>query len=256
MAVNYVEFEGTYRRLIDLKTWDSHTVVGWLEDDYHHFGMTLVHDGLKITEVRVAEPRYPWTACPGAEKPLQALVGSALFGRCSDIGKLIDMRIQCTHLFDLAGLLIAHAYHQRDHLRYHAAVCRLDSVEPGAPANLLRATLHRDDAQVMAWNLDNNTIVQPESAAGRSIDRGFREWIETMAEADAEHAFVLRRAAFVSSGRKIVLTEPHVADDMGLPAVCHTYQPENRKNSIRILESIRRFNKDPAGMLSLVETQP
>ncbi|MDY0012578.1 MAG: DUF2889 domain-containing protein [Rhodocyclaceae bacterium] len=258
MTIHFTDFEGTYRRLIDLKAWDPRTVVGWLEDDYHHFGITLVHDGARITDLRVAEPRYPWTACPGAAEPLKSLIGKPLFGRCADVGQYIDMRLQCTHLFDLAGLLAAHAYHQRDHHRYHAVVSRVDTVEPAAPKGWVRGSLSRDGATSLAWDveLDSGAILQPAEAAGKSIDRGFREWIEGMDEARAEQAFVLRRAIFVSRGRKITLTEPHVANDMGMPPVCHNHQPGQRMASVRILESIRRFNAGPAGMLALVDTKP
>lgn len=258
MTIHFTDFEGTFRRLIDLNTWDANTVVGWLEDDYHHFGITLVHDGIHITDVRVAEPRHPWTACPGAAAPLAELVGKPLFSRCSEVGHHIDMRRQCTHLFDLAGLLVAHAYHRRNHHRYHAVVSRGDATDPHAPKGWVRGRLSRDEQPVLEWDvdLDNGAILQPASAVGKSIDRGFREWIETMDETRAEHAFVLRRGIFVSRGRKITLTEPHVANDMGMAAVCHNHQPEQRMTSVRILESIRRFNNDPKGMLALVNSKP
>ncbi|MDY0012577.1 MAG: DUF2889 domain-containing protein [Rhodocyclaceae bacterium] len=250
------DFTGVYRRLIDLKAWDDSTVVGWLEDDFHHFGMTLVHDGVRITDLRVAEPRHPWSACPGAMKPIQDLKGVPLFGRCSEVGQHVDMRQQCTHLFDLAGLLIAHAFHRRDHHRYHAQVYRLDSVQPQAPRNWLRATLHRDDIQEMEWDVDGRTIQAPPAAAGRSIDHGFREWTETMDEGQAEYAWVMRRAVFVSLGSMIVMDKPYIADDMPMGTVCHNYQPEQRKSSVYLLNSIRRFDAGPEGMLSHVHTKP
>lgn len=250
------DFAGVYRRLVDLKTWDETTVVGWLEDDFHHFGMTLVHDGARVTDLRVAEPRHPWSACPGATKPLQDLKGAPLFGRCSQIGEHVDMRLQCTHLFDLASLLIAHAFHRRDHHRYHAQVYRLDTVKPQAPHNWLRATLHRDELQILEWDVDGRIIQAPATAAGRSIDHGFREWTEAMDEAQAEHAWVMRRAVFVSLGSMIVMDQPYIADDMPMGAVCHNYQPEQRMSSVYQLHSIRRFDAGPEGMLSQVNTKP
>jgi hypothetical protein len=256
MALKFVEFVGTYRRQIDLKAWDERTVVGWLEDDFHHFGVTMSHDGKVVTDVRVAEPRHPWTACPGAAEPLRALIGTPLFGRCSDIGQFIDMRRQCTHLFDLAGLAIAHACHRREHRRYHATVCRLDALEPGAPADWLHAPLYCDGTEILAWDLHQGEIMRPAIAAGRTIDKGFREWIETLDEAEAEHAFVMRRAVFVAQGRAVEETERHTADEMGMQAVCHTYQPENRMHAVRIIESIHHFDDEPASMLSRVHTKP
>lgn len=256
MSIQHIPFEGTYRRQIDLKTWDPHTAVGWLEDDFHHFGITLNHDGSRITDVRVAEPRHPWSACPGAAQPLLELKGKPLFGRCSDIGEIVDMRQQCTHLFDLAGLLIAHIHHRRDHRRYEAAICRLDSLVPDAPADWRRASLACDGVHVLEWDVRGDDIMRPESAAGHTIARGFREWTETMNELEAEYASVMRRAVFVCQGRTVALDDATSAQNMPLPAVCHNYQPEQRKSSVYILNSVRKFNRSTEGMLALVDTRP
>lgn len=120
-----IPFEGIFRRQIDLRSWDARTVVAWLEDECHHFGLTLTHDGERVTAVRVATPRDPWTSCAAVGEPLQALVGQPLVARCTDLGALVDMRRQCTHVFDLAGLALALAYARRQHRRYHGTVCPL-----------------------------------------------------------------------------------------------------------------------------------
>lgn len=36
---------GRLRRLFDLRQADERTVVGWIEGDFHHFGITLTHEG-------------------------------------------------------------------------------------------------------------------------------------------------------------------------------------------------------------------
>ena len=89
-----VPFDGTYRRQIDLDAPDASTVVGWLEDESHHFGLTLVHDGTHICELRMAAPRYPWTTCAEAGRPLLALIGKPLVARASQLGTLADVRLQ------------------------------------------------------------------------------------------------------------------------------------------------------------------
>lgn len=254
MTKQSIEFQGTFRRLIDLRAWDRNTVVGWLEDDHHHFGMTLVHDGALIQDVRIASTRHPWTTCQSAGEPMQNLIGQPLFSRCSDIGTFIDMRRQCTHLFDLAGLLASHAFHRRDHRRYEGEVRRLDSIESGVDATWLRASLGRDGQQVMQWDVCQNRIMRPEGSAGHTIDHGFREWIETLDEAIAEDAFVLRRAVFVAQARTMNLTRLRLPEEV--PAVCHTYQPESREAAVRIHNSIRRFDHGDEGMLALVNTKP
>ena len=251
-----VPFEGTYLRQIDLNTWDEHTVVGWLEDEYHHFGITLTHDGARVTDVRVAAPRHPWSTCADAGVPLRALIGQPLVSRCSDIGSLIDMRRQCTHVFDLAGLALAHARGRRAHRRYHGTVRPLADVVPGASQDRLRATLYRDGMEVLWWDLHEDLITAPAPYAGRSINRGFREWLETREEAEAEDASVLRRVAFVAKGRKISIEHMRVADDLGQPPLCHSFQPEYRKIAFRITDNRRRFDASEAQMLALVETKP
>src|SRR5690554_7663795 len=100
---------GCFRRFINLQN-KSGEVTGHLEDDFHNFVIYLRHDCKRVISISAEVIRYPWSTCPGAVQPLQALVAKPLVSRASDIGKLIDMRTQCTHLFDLAGLMMAHAY--------------------------------------------------------------------------------------------------------------------------------------------------
>lgn len=251
-----IPFEGVYRRQIDLTRHDERTVVGWLEDESHHFGITLVHDGHHIREVHAAAPRYPWTTCPGAAEPLQALVGKPLMGRCAALGSLIDMRLQCTHVFDLASLAIAHAYAGREHRHYHGAVEPLRATEPAAPAGRLRATLQCDGRQVLCWDLDGDSIVAPPPYAGHTIYHGFRQWTDTLGTEEAEHALVLRRVVFVSNGRRIRIEHLGSAAELGQGPVCHSFQPAQREQAIPMPDSRRRFDTTPEAMLALVHKRP
>lgn len=253
MAKTNVPFEGCYRRLIDIRRQDAGTVVVWMEDDYHHFGITLLHDGAAVTAIRTAAARFPWTTCPSAGEPLRGLIGQPLVARASDIGQMINMRLQCTHLFDLAGMALAHAHHGRDRRRYHATVEKTgpDSVD------VRQAVLRQDGAVVMTWDLDGaNDIVGPDPYGGRSTDRGFREWTETMPVDEAEWAFVLRRAVFVANGRTFAFSGVNRASEMGVPAVCHTYQPGTREHALRDGNHVVRHDSGPDGMLALVNTTP
>lgn len=251
-----VPFTGTYRRQIDLEAPDAHTVVGWLEDESHHFGITLVHDGASIREVRMAARRYPWSTCAEAGPPLQALLGKPLVARASQVGTLVDMRLQCTHLFDLASLVVAHAHAGRRHRRYHGMVEALAAVRPGAPDGWLRATLQCDDAVVLQWELDDERIMAPAAHAGRTIYRGFREWTESLDAEEAEHALVLRRVAFVSNGRRITIEHLGSAAELGQAAVCHSFQPAQRERATPIANSRRRYDTTPAQMLAQVQRRP
>lgn len=243
---------GRLRRLIDLDPRAPDRVVAWVEDDFHHFGLTIHHDGQRITDVSGVAERAPWTTCLTAPLKLRGLIGQGLVRRASDIGRLIDMRFQCTHLFDLAGLAVAHAAHGRPHRRYEAVVP--DAEGPERAMNGI--TLQRDGVTVLEWSVASRTIVAPERHAGHSLDSGFRAWTETMDEAEADHAFILRRAIMVSSGRSIDLDTLDHADQTGMGAVCHTFQPENRLQGLRIVGATRNYEADNAGMLRVVGSTP
>jgi len=166
------------------------------------------------------------------------------------------MRLQCTHMYDLAGLLLAHAHHRRDHRRYNSTVVKLDSIESSAPVGWLHAELKQDGEQVLWGDIAEDIIWRPQSCEGRLVERGFREWIESMEEEDAEHAFVLRRAYFVGRSRTVDLSGVRSADEMDFPAVCHAYKPQRRKAAHPMPGSIVRFDETCQPMLSRVHTQP
>lgn len=248
-------FEGCYRRVIDLKAWDEHTVVGWLEDDLHHFGLTLIHDGRVVTDVHGAARRYPWTTCPGAVSALADLIGKPLVARCTDVGRQIEMRQQCTHLFDLVGLLSAHAFHRRDHRRYHATVEVLGEHKARSPWR--RAILRRDGVPVMSWDLEGNQIRVPAEFGGQSMDRGFRPWTESLDEEPAEQATVLRRAVFVSGARFKESRIEAIPGPSEVPVVCHSYRLDIREGARRdAAAASRRFDQGDGEMVALVNSKP
>ncbi|HJV26632.1 MAG TPA: hypothetical protein VJ673_13165 [Aromatoleum sp.] len=251
-----VPFTGTYRRQIDLAALDASTVVGWLEDESHHFGLTLVHDGAHIRELRIAAARYPWSTCAEADRPLQALVGKPLVARASQLGTLADVRLQCTHLFDLASLMVAHAHAGRGHRRYHGTVEPLAALHPDVPEGWLRAALRRDGVVVLQWDLHDDRIMAPAGHAGRTIYHGFRDWTETLDAEEAEQALVLRRVAFVSNGRRIAIEHLGSAAELGQAPVCHSFQPAQREHAIPIPNSRRRYDTTPEEMLGQVKRKP
>lgn len=260
MGNEYPRRGGCLRRVIDLQRWDARTVVGWLEDDFHHFGMTLLHDGHMVSDVRVATPRTPWATCLDVGTPLKKLVGQPLVSRSSDIGTLMDMRQQCTHVYDLAGLLLAHAYHGREHCRYEAIVADreisnfegLHRLEMGRG----QATLLCDEQQVMSWVIEGDNIIEPNSGEGQSLNLGFREWTEAMPEQPAEYANILRRAILVAYGRIVNFEHFENAAAMHQPPLCHTFQPERSQSAHRHLGCIRNYEKSSEGMLSKLKEKP
>lgn len=249
-------FEGIYRRQIDLEAPDTGTVVGWLEDESHHFGLTLVHDGKYIRELRTAAQRYPWTTCTEAGRPLQSLLGKPLVARAAQLGALVDVHQQCTHLFDLASLMAAHAHAGRSHRRYHGTVEALAAVRPGTPDGWRRATLQCNGSAVLQWDLHEDHIIAPKPYAGRTIYHGFREWTESLDPEEAEHALVLRRVAFVSNGRRIAIEHLGSAAELEQTAVCHSFQPAQQARALPMLDSRRRYDAAPEKMLAQLPRKP
>lgn len=251
---------GCARRVIDLRRPDSRTVIGWMEDDFHHFGVTIKHEQGKVQNIHMAAPRHPWTTCPGAATPLQDLIGKPLIARASDVGQLLDMRQQCTHVFDLTGLALAHAYHQRPRVRYQVITADR-TLEPTTDylnplLGKTRSVLLKNDEMVMYFDIDNDRIIGPPEIANTGLNKGFRQWTETLDIESAEYAFILRRAILVAGGRLVDHDQFEDAAAMNLPALCHTYQPGTRDLAKRCLNSTRNYEQSPERMLLNVEEIP
>lgn len=249
-------------RAIDLRLVDARRAVGWLEDDFHHFGVTLEHDGLRITDVHMAAPRAPWSTCAGAAEPLRTLIGKPLIQRASDIGALLEMRLQCTHVFDLAGMLLAHIAHagtRAPRRRYHAVVTDRERHRPDlvlASFGPGEAYLYQDGEQVMYWLVDGEMIVGPAPYAGHSQNQGFRAWTEAMPEQEAEYATILRRAILVAGGRSLRHDDYPTAGAMATHALCHSFQPEQRDRALRNYGATRDHANRPQDLLRNADDVP
>jgi hypothetical protein len=250
---------GRLRRLIDLSNADEGRAVGWVEDDFHHFGVTVEHDGAVVTAVRVDPVRYPWATCAQVGAPLQELVGKPLVARASDIGTLIEMRAQCTHVFDLTGLVLAQIRRAEPQRRYEVLVDDLEILrwEDGRPTfGATHARLKLDGACVMQWQIDRNRIVGPPQFAGQALDTGFRAWTEAMDLPAAEYATILRRAILVAGGRAIDHDLVPSAGAMNQPALCYSFQPQRREQALRMVGSTRNYEASAQGMLGSLERLP
>jgi len=84
-----------YRRRIRLVRLDPTTVWGGLEDDFHHFEVTLTHDNAVVTGVTMEARRWPWATCPAAGENLDKLVGMPLSDRCTAVAATGDSRSRC-----------------------------------------------------------------------------------------------------------------------------------------------------------------
>jgi hypothetical protein len=209
----------------------------WLEDDFHHFGVTIEHEGSHVRAVRVATIRYPWSTCAEAGNPLARLVGQPLITRASDLSVAVPMEFQCTHVFELAALAMTHAAKDRPERRYDAHV----APENGGACELgskMIASLTQDDVMVLQWTVQDAVLIDPSFGAGLSLTKGFRQWINGMDDDQAEKAWILRRAAWLAFGDRSFRTK-NVAAETGMGSVCHTFQPAQRLRALSMKNTRR-----------------
>src|SRR3954463_11699696 len=129
-----------YRRRIVITTVEPGVVVSDLEDDFHHFVITLRHDRAHVESAR-ADASWPWSTCPAAAEPLRKLAGMPLAERFTAAGAWTDPKQNCTHQFDAACYAITHAACSRTERVYDIEVPRRD---PGTGASRCRLWVDGD----------------------------------------------------------------------------------------------------------------
>ncbi|MEZ5166749.1 MAG: hypothetical protein R2695_09725 [Acidimicrobiales bacterium] len=228
---------GTYRRAIRVRL-DDDRACGELEDDFHHFRVEIRHDGRTVTEVDGSGIRSPWTMCLTAGEPLAAMTGTALRTGPLALSHL-DARRNCTHMFDLAGLVVTHAARSvNGDRRYDMAVT--DSAADGERT----AHLWRDGEPVLDWRLRDRTVLGPAQWTEAPLWNGFIPWAaEHLDDETAEAAVALRRACDISHGRMKDLDELDTAEPLldVMAGICHSFQPEHAPLAIRHKGSGRDF---------------
>ena len=226
---------------------------GELEDDFHRFGVTVRHDGATVQAVAGDSRRYPWTTCPSAIEPLQALTGARVTTALSALGEHAEARQNCTHLFDLSGLAIAHA------ARNDADARTYDVAIPDRDGNRTTPELWRDGKPVLRWDLAGRTIRGPEPFVDVSLRGGFLAWAEETFDADlAEAATILRRACDISLGRFMDLDVFETAEMLGdqVRGTCHSFQPEMMVHAVRVKGQTRDFTDDAGALLRQGRQEP
>lgn len=188
-----------------------------------------------MTQIAARAFRFPWMICPNATGELQSLKGERLFPSMTQLGRLRDARTHCTHLFDLAGLMIALATRGIGERRYLACLAyRVDG--------RTQATLLRDRETILRWDVEGSTVTGEPPFIARGIGTGFASFVEGLLPDEAEAALILRRAVFVSSGRGTPLDEVTVAPAQGGRFV---QRPERAHLATRNLGLRRNFTDDP-----------
>jgi hypothetical protein len=241
--------DGPYRRRIRLVATAPDTVEGALEDDFHHFEVTLEHAGGRVTRVAVRSRRWPWATCPDAAANLQPIEGMELSPRCTAIARVAEPRMNCTHQFDLAGLCVALAARGIDRRQYDAEL-------PPTVDGVTNPRLWRDSEPVLEWTLTSaegrrQLVASPpyDEAPWRG---GFFRWADEHLDVDdAEAAIVLRRACEIGMGRGMDLEAYDSADELGpiMGPVCYTMQPSVIPVAFRNRGSIRDFARHPDALL-------
>jgi len=233
-----------YRRRIVVSRRDKRSVVCNLEDDFHHFEVTLSHDQNRVIAVHNKSHRWPWATCPGAADHLRLLVGAPLSTRFTDAARFASAQANCTHQFDAAAHAITAAAHGREYRQYDAEIASLlHRAEPG------RNRLWVDGRLTLDW------VMQPATPPDLTGDLrgapwkgGFMRWVDERLEPEAaEDAIVLRRACDIGMGRGMPLDAIPVAADLltTMGGVCHSMQPHIAPNGIRNVGSIRDFAAHP-----------
>lgn len=236
---------GIYRRRIEIRSGEG-VVRGELEDDFHRFGVVIRHDGRTVVEARGTAARFPWTTCPEAVSLLRELAGLPLTRSLRAVARARDPRRHCTHLFDLASLLVARAAAGGGDRIYDIEV-------PDAREGRSRARLWRDGAPLFAFEIRGLAIEGPEPFRGRRLAGGFAEWAEEALEPDlAEAAQVLRRAVLIAGGRRFDMERMESAVPFAslTRGACYSFQPERIARALRNRGSVRDFSLRPAALLA------
>jgi Protein of unknown function (DUF2889) len=235
-----------YRRRILVRTAAPGEVVSDLEDDFHHFRVTLRHDGSVVESVEAESIRWPWSTCPAAAVPLRALAGAPLSTRWTHAARWTNPAFNCTHQFDAAAHAITHAARGGDVRQYDVEVAALLARGDQHACNRLWV----DGRLMLQWTMRpaREPIDLPAELAGAPWRGGFLRWADEHLEPEAaEQACVLRRASDIGMGRGMPLDD--IPDASQLPAsmrgVCHSLQPEVAPVAFRNVGSIRDFAATP-----------
>lgn len=239
---------GIYRRSIRIVT-SGQGARADLEDDLHRCTVTICHDGTRVTAVEGLPIRLPWSLCPQAVKLLDRLIGMPLSPHPLAVFRHTDGSQQCTHLFDLAGLAIAHAARGTPRRRYDVEALYLTEQGPRS------LSLRRDGVEVLQWTIDDATLLAPEPFAGRDLKR-LPGWAERAFpdSDDYEAIIILRRAVLISKAR---LRDwdlfPTAADTQRGTGACYVFQPGVQERATRMIGTTREFTQVPEQLLSDLE---
>ena len=228
---------GIFRRRICLDGQPG-KVIAELEDCCHGFRCTVYHDGSKVTDIQAEAIRIPLTTCSGAIDPIKALIGLPLTSSMMAIHRQFSPRANCTHLYDLTILAIAHCQRGNALRQYDIAV--EDERDESATASI-----QRDGETILSWKTSQWTIQSPTVLINKPLHKGFSFWaIEHYNGDDREAAFALQKGYFVAQARIYdmdKLAGAPAASQTSMLGVCYSYSPEVVEQAFRTVDTTRDF---------------
>jgi hypothetical protein len=237
---------GIFRRRIRL-VGSGAKVCAELEDTNHGFRSTVFHDGNKVTDIHAEALRAPLSTCGGAIEPLKQLIGTTLDASTKDITTRIDPRANCTHLYDLTLLAIAHCLRGEVTRQYDMEVEDQPSATPA------ESRCYRDHQLMLVWQArDWQISAGPHS--GKPLFKGFAAWAAGAFSGDEqEAAFALQKAYFVSQARRFNVDDlagTSADDQPHMNGVCFSYSSPNIERAVRTANSTRDFSDCPEQLLT------
>lgn len=207
-----------------------------LEDDFHHFCVELHYQDGVVTAIHGSAPRHPYSTCPQALEPIQALLGMALSTVAHAVTRVAPGELQCTHWFELAGLAIAAAARGTARRQY--------DVEVDMPVDGVRhSRISRDGVPLLAWRVRDGIILGPAPYENIALMQGMARWaLDTLPVEEAEAALVLRRCTGISKGRGMNLDAQIHAVPNGH---CYSQQPARAQQALRQVGSTWDFAGRP-----------
>jgi hypothetical protein len=242
---------GSYRRRIRTVITDDGVVDAGLEDDFHFFTVTLRHDGEHVTAMEGGARRWPWSTCPDAAGPLRSLEGMPLSRRCLAVGDHGDPRLNCTHMFDLAGLAVAHAARGGPIGTERQYDVQIPYAAQFGGEHDVR--VWRDGELVHTWTLDGRDCITPPPFSEVPWRGGFLRWADrTFEPEESEPVIVLRRACDIGIGRGMDLDGYDTAEELApmMRGICYSMQPEQIPVALRNKDSAKDYDSNPDALLA------
>ena len=196
----------------------------WVEDDYHHMGVTLHHDGETITRVAADMVRAPWSTCPGAVEQLVATFTGVRLDEAATRG---EKQLNCTHLHDMAVIAAGHA---RETVPTRYEIMVTDAVD-----GIRIAEITRDGAPALRIVERDKVIEEPAEAIGKTLFQ-LGDWIASLDGQGQEAARLLRWGAIIAHGRAIPMEKQ--SDATRMPSNCFTFQESRKGKAKRVGEVV------------------